>query len=136
MYDVDETLYFNAVADLTLRPPEDKEDEEEHYRFVYFSQQVPSDVFRQNKLENMQIGLLILLALVSVAGVILVAFVFIKWVVPAIGLLKNRMLVEERDEDPKDQSIPVPPSSDRNQIGRNDLDNDVDAPAGTEDQMK
>lgn len=105
---------------MTLTPPENPHDEE-HYRFVYFSQQVPADVFRQSKLENMQIGLLIVLALVSVAGVILVAFVFVKWVVPAIGLLKNRIMLTEEKEDEKDKSIPVPPSSDRNQIGSNNL---------------
>lgn len=74
-------------------PPESKD--EEHYRFVYFSQQVPADVFRQSKLENMQIGLLIALVFVSVAGLIVVAFVFVKWVVPAIGLLKNRIMLTE-----------------------------------------
>lgn len=46
---------------------------------------------------------------------------------PALGRLKNRVLVEEK-EDPKDQSIPIPPSSDRNQIPT--------IPSGTEEEMK
>ena len=45
-----QTLYFNVVADLTLQAPSSKDDEDhEHYRFVYYQQVVPSEVFRQNK---------------------------------------------------------------------------------------
>lgn len=36
-------------------------------------------------------------------------------VIPWIGKLKNRVLVEENNENNPD-SIPIPPSSDRNQI--------------------
>ena len=118
LVDTNKTLYFNAVADMTLNPPNSTE--EEHYRFIYFGQQVPTELFRPHSLENMQLGLLITLAVVSVMGVIVVALVFVKWCVPALGLLKNRMFVEEKEQD-RDESIPVPPSSDRNQIGTNEL---------------
>ena len=79
----------------------------------------------------MDIGLLILLALVSVGGIIVIIILFVKWVVPALGLLKNRMLVEEREEEKDNESIPVPPSSDRNQVGNN-LDSEREGQAGTE----
>ena len=41
--------------------------------------------------------MLIALVAVVIVGVILLAYIFVKWVVPALGLLKNRMLVEERE---------------------------------------
>lgn len=63
----------------------------------------------------MQLVLLIALAVVSLIGFVLISCIFVRCIVPAIGRLKNRVLVEEK-EDPKDQSIPIPPSSDRNQI--------------------
>ena len=72
----------------------------------------------------MQVTLLIVLAVVTVLGFVLVSWVFVRCVVPALGRLKNRVLVEEK-EDPKDQSIPVPPSSDRNAI--------ENIPSGTEE---
>lgn len=80
------------MADLTLYPPGENT-EEEHYRFVYYGQNVPAEVFKPAGLEKLQIGLLIVLAVVSVAGVVIIAYVFVRWIVPAIGVLKNRMLV-------------------------------------------
>ena len=41
--------------------------------------------------------MLIALLAIVIVGVILLAYIFVKWVVPALGLLKNRMLVEERE---------------------------------------
>lgn len=61
----------------------------------------------------MQLVLGIVLIIVFVVGVVVVGCVFVRFVVPAIGRLRNRVLVEEKD-DPKDRSIPLPPSSDRN----------------------
>ncbi len=61
----------------------------------------------------MQLVLGIVLIIVFVVGVVIVGCVFVRLVVPAIGRLRNRVLVEEKD-DPKDRSIPLPPSSDRN----------------------
>jgi hypothetical protein len=87
----------------------------EHYRFVYFQQVVPSEVFRQNKIEAMNLVLLIVLVVVSVLGFILVSCVTVKYLVPGLARLKRWFLVEEK-EDAKDQSIPIPPSSDRNQL--------------------
>lgn len=75
----------------------------------------------------MKIGYLILFVLVVLVVFLMITYIFIKFVVPAIGKLRNRVLVEEKD-DPKDQSIPIPQSSDRNQIER--------APPSTEDEMK
>ena len=57
--------------------------------------------------------MLIALIVVFVAGVGVVGWVFVRCIVPAIGRLRNRVLVEEK-EDPRDKSIPLPPSSDRN----------------------
>lgn len=58
-------------------------------------------MFRQNKIESLELKLLIVFAVVSVVGFVLISCIFIKCIVPAIGRLKNRVLVEERD-DPKD----------------------------------
>ena len=85
---------------MTLLPP-GEDPQEEHYRFVYYGQNVPAEVFKPAGLEKLQLGLLIVLAVVSVAGIILIAYVFVKWVVPALGVLKNRMLVEDK-ADPRD----------------------------------
>jgi len=74
----------------------------------------------------MKIGYIILLVFVVLVVFLMITYIFIKFVVPAIGKLRNRVLVEEK-EDPKDQSIPIPQSSDRNQIQR--------APP-TEDEVK
>lgn len=78
----------------------------------------------------MRLTLLIVLSLVIIFGVLLITCVFIRCLAPALGRLKSRMFVEENgtDED-RDKSIPIPPSSERNQI-----DNQI-APTGTEDQM-
>lgn len=45
----------------------------------------------------------------------MISYVFVKWVVPSIGRLRNRVLVEEGTED-KDIELEAPPSSDRNQM--------------------
>lgn len=79
------------------------------------------------QVSSLKIEYLILLAVVVLVIFLLIAYVFVKFVVPAIGKLRHRVLVEEK-EDPKDQSIPIPQSSDRNQIER--------APPSTEDEMK
>ena len=63
----------------------------------------------------MNLTLKISLAVVIIIGIVILSYVFIVWIVPAIGKLKNRMFVEEAD-DKKDESLPVPPSSERNQI--------------------
>lgn len=44
-------------------------------------------------METLHIGLLVILVIVSVTGLIAVSWVFVKWIVPALGRLKNRMLV-------------------------------------------
>jgi Na+-transporting methylmalonyl-CoA/oxaloacetate decarboxylase gamma subunit len=61
----------------------------------------------------MQLALLIGLIVVAVIGFLFTTYIFLRFIVPALGRLKNRVLVEEKD-DPKEQSIPVPPSSERN----------------------
>ena len=58
---------------------------------------------------------IIILSVTFVAGVLAVAYVFAVWIIPTIMRYKNRTLVEESDgknEDP----MPIPPSSDRNQM--------------------
>ena len=69
-------------------------------------------------LSSLNIFLIIVLILALIIGFIAVGYVFIKWIVPGIGKLKNRMFVEEGVED-QNESIPVPPSSERNQIEQN-----------------
>lgn len=64
------------------------------------------------QVSSLKIEYLILLALVVLVVFILVTLIFIKVIVPAIGKIRNRVLVEEK-EDPKDQSVPIPQSSDR-----------------------
>lgn len=88
---------------------------------------MPSEVFRQNKIESLQLTLLIVLAVVSVLGFVLISCIFVRCVVPALGRLKNRVLVEEK-EDPRDQSVPVPQSSERAQR--------VEVQGPTEEEMK
>ena len=82
---------------------------------MYYQQEVPSEVFTSLTLENMNLTLKISLAVVIIIGIVIVSYVFIVWIVHAIGKLKNRMFVEEAEEK-KDDSIPIPPSSERNQI--------------------
>lgn len=55
-----------------------------------------------------------ILILVGVGGFLIVACVLLTVILPTIGRIRNRMFVEENNE--KDKSIPIPPSSDRNQI--------------------
>lgn len=57
---------------------------------------------------------MIALVVAILIGFIVISCIFVKCIVPAIGRLKNRVLVEEKD-DQKDQSIPIPPSSERGQ---------------------
>lgn len=57
---------------------------------------------------------MIVFAVVSLVGFLVISFVFVRFIVPAIGKLRNRMLVEEK-EDPRDQSVPLPPTSERNE---------------------
>ena len=86
----------------------------EHYKFVYHHQTIPKEAFIQSSLESntwVLVGAVTLL----VAVVILFFVVLIMCVIPWIGKLKNRVLVEENNENNPD-SIPIPPSSDRNQI--------------------
>lgn len=59
---------------------------------------------------------MIVIGIVLIVIVLVVGCVFVKCIVPGIGKLKNRMFVEESNEDKKDDSIPIPPSSDRNRI--------------------
>lgn len=46
----------------------------------------------------MNLSLLIVLAVVSVIGFILISCIFVRCIVPALGKLKNRVLVEEKDD--------------------------------------
>lgn len=64
---------------------------------------------------NLKMGQLIGLLVAVVVGFLVVSCVFVKYIVPALGRLKNRVLVEEK-EDPKDKSIPLPMTSDRGEI--------------------
>jgi hypothetical protein len=82
---------------MTLQAPNITDEEDhEHYRFIYFEQLVPADVFRQTRIESMNLALLILLTVVAVAGFMVVSCVFVNYVVPAIGKLKNRVIVGEK----------------------------------------
>jgi hypothetical protein len=56
-----------------------------------------------------------LLVGVGVVGVLILAVlcVFVKWVIPAIGKMRSRVLVEENNQDIE---LEAPPSSDRNQM--------------------
>lgn len=62
----------------------------------------------------MQTSFMIVFAVVSLVGFLVISFVFVRFIVPAIGKLRNRMLVEEK-EDHRDQSVPLPPTSERNE---------------------
>lgn len=59
--------------------------------------------------------MLLVAVVVGTIGLIAVLCVFAKWVVPALGKLKSRVLVEENNED-RDMEMEAPPSSDRNQM--------------------
>lgn len=89
----DETLYFNVVAELTLVAPGDDKDHE-HYRFVYFEQLVLAELLKQNVIEEkVNYNMMIVGAGVVSLFVIAVLCVFVKWVVPALGKLRSRVLV-------------------------------------------
>jgi hypothetical protein len=75
----------------------------------------------------MQLALLIGLVVVSVIGCIFLSYIFVRFIVPALGRLKNSFLVEER-EDPKELSLPVPPSSERKEV--------IMGPSGTDEELK
>lgn len=59
--------------------------------------------------------MLLVAVVAGTIGLIAVLCVFAKWVVPALGKLKSRVLVEENNED-RDMEMEAPPSSDRNQM--------------------
>lgn len=63
----------------------------------------------------MNFNLLIALIIVATVGCVMISYVFVRWVVPAIGRLRGRVLVQEGMED-KDIELEAPPSSDRNQM--------------------
>lgn len=88
----------------------------------------------QNIIESTNIQMATILVIVGVVGFLIVSFVFIKIIVPAIGRIRNRMFVEENND--RDQSIPIPPSSDRNQVNDMKGVEMQEAPVETEEQMK
>lgn len=73
------------------------------------------------------------LIIVGVGGFLIVACVLVTIILPTIGRIRNRMFVEENNE--KDRSIPIPPSSDRNQIDEMKDEEIQQAPSGTEEEM-
>ena len=101
---------------MVLDVPSDEKKIKEHYRFIYYEQTAPAEVFIKMSLSSLNIFLVIVLIVALILGIIAIGYVFMKWIVPGIGKLKNRVFVEEQGEDKNNESIPVPPSSERNQI--------------------
>jgi hypothetical protein len=121
-FNPDENLYFNVVAELKLRPSNEKH---EHYRFLYFEQLVLAELFRQSTIEqhvNLQYSFGV--EVVGAVGVVLtlflvVSFVTVKWLAPAVGRMvnqRNRVLVDEANEYHREEQTDAVPSSDRKQI--------------------
>ena len=69
----------------------------EHYRFIYYEQTVPAEVFLELSIHDMKLQTFIIVSVVVVAALVIIAYIFVKWIVPAIGKLKNRMFVEEAE---------------------------------------
>jgi flagellar basal body-associated protein FliL len=63
----------------------------------------------------MKLILLIILIVVALLGFGIVTLIFVRVLVPAIARLKSSLLIEEK-EDAKEQSLPAPPTSERNQL--------------------
>lgn len=117
-YEKAENLFFNVVADLTLKTPDASL---ESYRFIYKSQELPAEVFTPSQLEKYDLTLLVVVLVLFIFALITCAWLFSKIIVPMIGRLRNRLLVEEngletskdKNEEFKEEQIEVPPSSDR-----------------------
>ncbi len=95
-YRTAENLFFNIVANLHLKTPTDIEEE---YRFVYQSQELPAEVFTPSQLEAYDFTTLIVALVLFIAAIITFAWIFVKVIVPMVGRLRNRMLVEEDGQE-------------------------------------
>ena len=69
-----------------------------------------------NSFHNYGVTEIIILSVAFVAGIIAIGYVFAVWIIPTVMRYKNRTLVEESDGK-NEEPMPVPPSSDRNQMG-------------------
>ena len=106
----------------------------EHYRFIYNQQEIPDEIYTPNKLERFNLVLLIVFLILLIVAVLTIGWLCVKVCVPMIGRLKNRMLVEEhgletskdKDIEIKEDHIEPPPSSERQTISNNNMENPPD----------
>ena len=120
-----ENLFFNIVADLTLKTPDESL---ESYRFIYKSQELPAEVFTPSQLEKYDLTIVIVVLVLFIFALLTCAWIFSKVIVPLIGRLRNRLLVEEngletskdKKEEDNQEQIEVPPSSDRQGMNLDD----------------
>lgn len=75
---------------------------------------VLAELLKQNIIEE-KVNYNMMVTAFAVVSVCLIAVlcVFVKWVIPAIGRMRSRVLVEDNNQDVE---MEAPPSSDRNQM--------------------
>ena len=78
---------------MVLTVPINETNVPEHYRFIYYEQTAPAEVFIKMSLSSLNIALVLALVIALIVGVVAIGYVFMKWIVPGIGKLKNRMFV-------------------------------------------
>ncbi len=103
-----------------MKLPNEKEERFEHYRFIYHTQEVPLQVFKDYTVASRDYWIIALIGTVVLLLITLTCCICIKKIVPIISrLLQGNALVEENKED-KDFDV-IPPSSDRNKANTNNL---------------
>jgi hypothetical protein len=96
-------LFATIVADVELLPYglTNASESAERYRFIYPLVQIPEELLSASYIDHIsnldvsQIAIIILLAIVAFTIII---YVVLRKLLPLLGILKNRMLVEEREE--------------------------------------
>lgn len=87
-----ENLFFNIVADLSIKTPDSTNEE---YRFIYQVQELPAEVFVPSQLEVYDLTTLIVALILFIAAIVIFSWAFAKIIVPMIARLRNRLLVED-----------------------------------------
>ena len=103
-----------------MKLPNEKEERFEHYRFIYHTQEVPLQVFKDYNVASRDYWIIALISTVVLLLITVTCCICIKKIVPIISrLLQGNALVEENKED-KEFDV-IPPSSDRNKATTNNL---------------
>ena len=108
------------MAEVGVRIPYEKEERFEHYRFVYHTQEVPLQVFKDYTVASRDYWIIALIGAGVLLLITITCCICVKKIVPIISrLFQGNALVEETKED-KEFDV-IPPSSDRNKATANNL---------------